>query len=405
MAQIILIVDDDSFTRKLVSTTLGKAGYEIVDADSGNAALLTVNDVSPDLIVLDVMMPEMDGYEVCRRLRQNEQTAHTPIIMLTARDTLEEKIKGFEAGADDYITKPFQPAELQARVKVILLRRVEVPQQIQSVRGKAVAVFSLKGGVGVSSLATNIAASLAQIWDLNSVLVDLSLVNGQDALMFNLPLRNTWSDIAHISVDELSVDVLDDVLLTHPSGVKVLAAPKHPAEAELIDGEKVSRAIDLLKDRYHYIVMDMGHNFRDPTIAGLDQADEIVVVFSPELASVRATASALDVFRSLNYSSNQIRLVMNWTFERRGLARADIEDVLKSKISLVIPFAPDTFVTGINLGTPVCLSDPSSAVGGLLEDFSFSLSGSEHKKNRPEKPSETWLRVAKRFQQRRKRRS
>ena len=101
---------------------LTASGYEVFKAASGPEALRQVDDIRPDLIILDVMMPEMDGYEVCRRLRNTATTARLPIMMLTAQESVEEKVRGFEAGADDYMTKPFQPPELQARVKVLLRR-------------------------------------------------------------------------------------------------------------------------------------------------------------------------------------------------------------------------------------------------------------------------------------------
>lgn len=164
MVERILAVDDNPVNLKVVSATLKQAGFEVATAGNGSEALEQVKIVKPALIILDINMPDMDGYEVCRRLRAMPATANTPIVMLTAHDSLEEKIKGFEAGADEYITKPFQPAELQARVKV-LLRRVAVarPEKVQKT-SKVIAVFSLRGGVGVSTFATNLAVGLSQLW-------------------------------------------------------------------------------------------------------------------------------------------------------------------------------------------------------------------------------------------------
>ena len=133
MAERILAVDDNLVNLKVVSATLEKGGYTVETAQSGPKALEMVDRFRPDLILLDINMPDMDGYEVCRRLRKKQSTTAIPVIMLTANDTLEEKIKGFEAGADDYLTKPFQPAELLVRIGVLLRRATRVKSENTSI--------------------------------------------------------------------------------------------------------------------------------------------------------------------------------------------------------------------------------------------------------------------------------
>ncbi|HEY9180497.1 MAG TPA: response regulator [Candidatus Baltobacteraceae bacterium] len=125
----ILVVDDDRNLRKIIQTNLELAGYDVTTAANGEDALRLLDSMQPDLIVLDVMMPVMDGYEVARRIRRHPSNTHVPIIMLTAKSEVEDKLAGFEAGADDYITKPFGPQELLARVKA-KIRRVEVDSSL-----------------------------------------------------------------------------------------------------------------------------------------------------------------------------------------------------------------------------------------------------------------------------------
>jgi PleD family two-component response regulator len=118
--QRILIVDDEEHIRKIVKFQLEKAGYEVSTAEDGIEALRTVEEVRPDLILLDLMMPNMDGHEVTRRLKTNYQTSQIPVIMVTAKAALESKLQGYEDGANDYITKPFAINELLVRVKNVL---------------------------------------------------------------------------------------------------------------------------------------------------------------------------------------------------------------------------------------------------------------------------------------------
>ena len=118
----ILVVDDEEHIRQLVTLYLEKEGFAVETAGDGRAALSRVNAFKPDLVVLDLMLPELDGWHVCRELRRSPLTESLPIIMLTARDDMIDRILGLELGADDYLTKPFNPRELVARVRAVLRR-------------------------------------------------------------------------------------------------------------------------------------------------------------------------------------------------------------------------------------------------------------------------------------------
>jgi DNA-binding response OmpR family regulator len=120
---LILIADDDPDILALVSFRLERAGYEVVQARNGEEAVQVALARRPDLAVLDVMMPRVDGYEATRRLREHEETRRMPVILLTARVQEEDIARGFDAGADDYVKKPFSPQELGSRVQAVLGRR------------------------------------------------------------------------------------------------------------------------------------------------------------------------------------------------------------------------------------------------------------------------------------------
>ncbi|MCK4349455.1 MAG: response regulator [Candidatus Krumholzibacteria bacterium] len=116
----ILVVDDEEHIRKILKFKLEKHGYNVIIAENGEVALQMVRRENPDLIILDLMMPKMDGFEVCRRIRKNFQTAQIPIIMLTAKSDMVDKIKGLAGGANDYLVKPYSNEELLLRVKNVL---------------------------------------------------------------------------------------------------------------------------------------------------------------------------------------------------------------------------------------------------------------------------------------------
>ena len=122
MPEKILIVDDDVDTLRLVGLMLQRQGYLIVAASNGEQGLVKAFEEKPNLILLDVMMPKMDGYEAARRLRKNPVTQSTPILMFTAKTQLDDKVIDFESGTDDHLTKPTHPTELQARIRALLSR-------------------------------------------------------------------------------------------------------------------------------------------------------------------------------------------------------------------------------------------------------------------------------------------
>jgi diguanylate cyclase (GGDEF)-like protein len=126
MAETVLVVDDDPDIARFVEVNLRSAGYDVAVAGDGMEALEKATELHPDLVLLDVMMPRIDGFEVAQRLRKNPQTANASIIMLTAKALSADKVTGLQAGADDYIIKPFDPIELLARVKGTLRRAKEM---------------------------------------------------------------------------------------------------------------------------------------------------------------------------------------------------------------------------------------------------------------------------------------
>lgn len=402
----ILIIDDEPINHEFVSHALAPLQWELHFADDGKTGLSQARSLKPDIIITDVVMPDIDGYEVTRMLRREPQFAATPILVMTAQSGLQDKLKSFEAGADDHLTKPFDAAELVVRATA-LLRRVEAVksskvQPILSEPAQMIAVHSLRGGAGSSTLAVNLGIGLFSLWRAPTILLDLTMTAGQVALMLNMTLKRTWADIAQVPAHEVDVDALSSIIGGHESGVHFIAAPTFPAEAETLRGETLGAALDLIKSQYQYVVADLPHDFSDSTLQALDKADMILIVASPDMASIRAVTAAVDTYDKLGYDQEKIKLILNATFPRSILTKEKIETALKMPALVTIPYVPDLFVDAINLGQPPVLERPHEPVSALLEDLAFRLSKDSHQKSRPANPSEAWNRVYRRYQQKKR---
>ncbi|MFH2038143.1 MAG: AAA family ATPase, partial [Chloroflexota bacterium] len=269
------------------------------------------------------------------------------------------------------------------------------------VDGKIIAVFSLRGGSGVSTLSANIACGMSSLWGCETVLADINLTAGQSALFLNLPLKHSLANIADVPIEEIDLSLLQSILLGDHGKTKVLAAPPRPEFRDKFTGEKVGYILNMLKRQYEYIVLDLPHDFSETTLAALDVSDEIVLILTPEIAGVRSALMALHTFSSLEYSANLVKVMSNWIFENQGIGIEKIESILRKKVDLEIPFAGQIMLPALNYGLPVVLSQADSPMGALFEDLAFALSKPEHNRSTPEKPTDAWQRVAKRVKRRR----
>lgn len=401
----ILVIDDEPMNHQLVSKALASLDCQITFAEDGTSGIARARTMKPDVIITDVMMPDINGYEVTHQLRRESQFISTPIMVLTAQSGLQDKLRAFEVGADDYLSKPFEPAELAARVSALIrraeLRPVAVTKQDPAQLAHTIAVHSLRGGTGSSTLAVNLGISLSNLWG-KTILLDLTMTAGQVALMLNNNLRRTWADISRFKEGEVDLDSLYSVIGVHESGLSFIAAPTFPDEGQALTGEVLSSIISMLKEQFQYIIADLPHDFSDASLSALDAADLILLVGTPDMASVRATAAALDAYKKLGYPVEKIKPLLNATFPHSSLTKEKIEAAMGMDFVASFPHVPDLLVEAINFGRPLVMDKPKELLSALFEDFAFFISRKEHKKSKPENPSETWNRVYKRYQSRKK---
>ena len=197
MTAKILIVEDEPAIRELLALNLRHAGFEPVLAADGAAARREIDATLPDLVVLDWMLPDQPGVEIARRLRADARTRHLPLIMLTARSAESDKLGGFEAGADDYVTKPFSPRELVARVRALLRRRApeasDEPIEVAGLRLEPHTFRVIAEGQALRMGPTEFRLLHYLMRNLDRVLSRSKLLDG------------VWGD--HVFIEERTVDV------------------------------------------------------------------------------------------------------------------------------------------------------------------------------------------------------
>ena len=319
MANKILIVDDDFDTLHMVGKMLERHGFEIAAANNGEKAIQLAQTEHPDLIILDVMMPGMDGYEVTRKLRAIEATAYIPIILFTAKAQVDDKLEGFEAGADDYLTKPTHPAELIARVKSILTRPKtgllsldeSGMKELERRDTHVIGVIGTKGGLGTTTVAINTAIAMHQ---KSKDYVTLGEMRpGIGAVGLQLGYRNSTmqNDLLRAPLPEISLSRVEESLVTHGSGIQILLSSFMPVDALLQNNlEQIEAVTKQLKLIAPNTILDLGVGLNPITQKLLPHCDGIIVVVEPVPSTIIQTKALLQNLNEIGVKPNKIFVVL-----------------------------------------------------------------------------------------------
>jgi pilus assembly protein CpaE len=400
----VLLVDDEAFYYKLVAPVIKKAGYDLEYARNGNEGLTKLPIYNPDIIVLDLRLPDLTGFDILARIRRDPHFANIPVIFVTGQNELNSKLKAFELGADDYLEKPFQPEELVARLG-ILARRSKAMKMAQQYEAEveqtttAVAVHSLRGGVGCSSIAVNLAIAFHQIWNKPTILLDAVLASGQVAMMLDAAPRSTWEDVIDVPSTSIDDEVLSKLISKHESGIQYVAAPKFPIAADSFQQGFFMVVSESIIQRNDFVVIDVAHDFSDVSIELLSAASDILLVMAPEMASLRAAIGALSIYEQLGFAREKVKVTLNHNSNEvtNGIKQPQIEKVLGHPVDLIIPYGPSEVSRAINFGEPFLLKNRELPVSMRIEEIGYILSNDIHKNIPPAAPTPAWKRVTKRL--------
>jgi DNA-binding response OmpR family regulator len=318
----VLIVDDALENVRLMGLIFHRGGYDIQKAHTGQEALKKIETQRPHLVILDVMMPDMSGLEVCRQVRANPAIAHTPIIMVSAKGMVDDRVSGLQAGADDYMVKPVDGSELLARAKALLSRVTAAVKP----SARIIAFVGAKGGMGVSTVALNAATSLASL-NQSVVVFELSDYVSWMRLSLDMPVSHTLGDLLEMEADQIERLDVSRRLVRHPSGIRFLLAPEQ-RPAKPINNNHVGVIMHALGPEADYVVVDIQNMTTPGSLPALQAADRILIVVEPELMAV---AHARTLLESLKKSGlgNRTNIVLNGRVsDDTALTRMEVETQL-----------------------------------------------------------------------------
>lgn len=377
MPEKILIVDDDIDSLKLIGLMLQRQGYEITAANAGGQAISKATAEKPDLIILDVMMPDMDGYEVCRHLRADPNTQDIPIIMFTAKTLVDDKVAGFEAGADDYLTKPTHPAELASRVKAILARNVAQRGPTTDL-GTAIAFLGAKGGVGTTTLATNTAIVLAPSYP--TILADFRLGQGSLAPSLGFTRQASLAHLASQSARDINKQMVENALTKHTTGLRLLFSSIRPAEAQVtVSPDTAAQIVQQLRSIASLVILDLGTGLTPVNYQILSDIDHLLLVVDPYRLTLNMARAVLTEVETLGLNRDRSSVVLlNRTQSSLQVPWQEAEQILGRDVIAIISPAPELAFQANESNFPIVLFQPNAIVSNQLQKLAEEIGTRVH---------------------------
>lgn len=358
----ILVIDDDKDILRLLEFSLKRAGHTVSTCVDGIEGIEQAEAQNPDLIVCDIMMPRMTGYEFCRQARANPVLEKTPIIIFSARFQPVDRQTALDAGATDYISKATSPDVLVSRIAEL------VPTSAPATTGHMIALFSLRGGTGVTSLAVNLAIALALAKKTKVGLVDLATLGGHAAVMLGLRPTSNVAQVLSTAGSDFTPDLMKPHFMPHDSGVQLLASTSTFDQRVLPADDSLLKMISSIKTTFPITVLDIPHLLEPHFSPILQLIDRTFLVLSPDMPSLQSTAIALQALIKMGVTDQKITLVVNQVNPYNALSVETIQKAIKRPILATIPFEPN-MTKAVNSAKPLLVDSPQStgvaAIGKL----------------------------------------
>ena len=429
MTTKILVIDDHPGTLDIITMTLERHGYEVLSATSGEAGLKLANRHIPQLVLLDIMMPDMDGLEVCRRLRRIDALSETPVIMFTALSRAEDKLAGFAAGADDYLSKPTRPNELLRRVRSILAHGPEErrtsgttpPPRARSTppvqpapvveprtrapaapaarkprpspspparepaaptkhsgpltpsgRDRLIPVMSVCGGAGSTTTAINLAVSLADAGE-PTTLLDLDMEQGHIALHLGWKKPGGLNTLVDVTGDAWRKK-LDEQLIVYGDQLQLLLAqPNLSRDLPILEPEETLQLVAALRESRRCVVADVGRGLNPMSRVILPYATEVIACLRPDRVAILATKRLVRFFSEQVGDQIPLRLLLISFTGKSNFPLPVIEDFVGHPIAAELIIDAQEVTRAVNKGLPLVRIDEQAEVAVKFKELAHLL--------------------------------
>lgn len=398
IAYKILVIDDHPETLSIIQRVLQQNGYNVLGARSGFRGLSLAESENPDMVLVDGMMPEMDGWEVCRRLREMPKLGDMPIIMFTAVDEAEQKLAGFDAGADDYLTKPTEPAELLERVKMMLGDRTPkasaetrlhtpLPEKNKRVgntsapltrtvafssAGSVTAVLGARGGAGATTLAINLASTLASSGEATTLL-DLDLIQGHVALYLSQKHQHGLNNVLNQPESQWSQLIQQETYNYAENFYLLLTHTQIDEEPLALQPEQTPNLLRPLIKPNHQLIVDCGHQLTAVVESVLAQANQIIVCLRPERVALANARQLLEHLHEIAPNEAKVRAIIFDFSAQMAIPHQALEKFLNHPLTAVLPMPPAEMNQAVNKSLPLVQLNPHGKAAILIRQIAQKL--------------------------------
>ncbi len=364
MPEKILVVDDDPETLRLVSLMLKRQGFHIVAAESGQKAVQMASSELPDIILLDLMMPDMDGYEVTRLLRKMPEIASTPIMMFTARTMVEDRVAGFEAGVDDYITKPVHPQELVAMIKTMLSRR-RVKESSNAAHGYTIGFLGGRGGMGLSTLVINVAVSIKSKTKAKVIAVETRPGMGTWGVELGYANNAGLGNLLRMKPAQINLGAVEKELINTSYGVQMLLASNKLSDSDpFYPAGQLEAIVQEVRLLGSYILLDLGAMAFTDMEKVLEQCQELIVPVDAFPPTVQRTRMLLETLKEYGFGRNKPLTLVSYKRARSDveLSISQQQEITGQPIPLRFPAAPEIVYNANLQCVPIVTYQPESSL-------------------------------------------
>lgn len=365
----ILVIEDDTDARMMYKIMLRSWGYDVHEANSGSEGIKIALREKPDLILLDIMMPDMDGYAVCQQLRSNPGFHQVPILFLTALDSMDDRIKGYTIGGDDFLTKSeVEYKEMGVRIKAALERAERMSRAGEAASpGTIVGMISLRGGVGVTTLAVHLARYATSATDRPVILIDLAFPVGSISLWSGITGPRHSVTLLSRSPADINLNLIRDYCQQNVYGAYFIPGPSSLTDLGNMRMQAIERVLEVLREAGYVVILDLGRGTLPLIWRTLPKCDWITTITSADATSRALARLLMDALPGHDINPRSVILAYN-----------DLTDQKPADIALGLPRTPDVFIPFAENFDTLSTPSPFARLWGIIAAEEQQHSESEY---------------------------